>query len=329
MTTPQFEVRRLAAPVDPAFSAMTFPLYRRLLSLEPTVRHPEQGDPRRIQPVAIGAFEAERPVGLIVAEQPLGDSEPAELLSLFVAEGERGRGVGGALVAAAEQALAAAGVAEVRAVWTAGKPAIEALERILARRGWTPPAARTVSARFRPEKMLTLPLFSPRHLASLDPGFEIFPWAELSAEDLAALRASNEARRWISDGLEPWSYRGGAGYDPATSVGARYQGRLVGWVLTERIDDRLLRWTVSFLDKRLSRRGRIVPLYKTSLERAVAAGYELCLFVTPVRFPNMVRFIHKWIARRAEFIGETRSAGRRLTSSGAGSPRLESWERGR
>ncbi len=312
MTDADLELRPLQAPADAAFAAMTFPAYRRLLALEPTVRHPEQGDPRSIQPLAIGAFRGGRPIGLALAERPLADPDPAELLSLFVADGERARGVGGALVAAAEAALAAAGATAVQATWTAGKPAIAWLERILYRRGWSRPEPRTVTARFRPEAMLTLPLFSPRHLAALDPGFEIFPWYELPAEELARLRASNQERRWISEGLEPWTYGEGRAYDPATSVGARYQGKVVGWVLTERIDGRLLRWTVSFLEKSLSRRGRIVPIYKASLERAVERGYQHCLFVTPVRFPTMVRFIRRWIARRAEFVGETRSAGKRL-----------------
>jgi GNAT superfamily N-acetyltransferase len=314
MTIEGIELRRLEAPVDPVFEGMTFPLYRRLLSLEPTVRHPEQGDPKSIRPLAIGAFRDGAPAGLLIAELPSdsGTAEPAELLSLFVAAEERRRGIGGALIGAAERELAAAGAAEVRAVWTAGKPAIGWFEAILARRGWEPPAARTVSARFRPEAMLTLPLFSPKHLAALDPGFDIFPWNELPAEDMARIRSSHESRPWISQGLEPWSYGGGLGYDPATSVGARFGGEVVGWVLTERIDARLLRMTVSFLHKRLSRRGRIVPLYQASLERAVASGYEFVLFVTPVRFPNMVRFIHRWIARRADFVGETRGSGKSL-----------------
>jgi ribosomal protein S18 acetylase RimI-like enzyme len=314
MTIEGIEIRRLGSPAEPDFEGMTFPLYRRLLSLEPTVRHPEQGDPKAIRPVAIGAWRAGLPVGLLIAEVPAeaGTVEPAELLSLFVAAEERRRGIGAALVEAAENELAAAGAAEVRAVWTAGKPAIAWLERILERRGWAAPEPRTVSARFRPEAMLTLPLFSPKHLAALDPGFDIFPWSEIPAAELERIRATHEARPWISEGLEPWSYGGGLGYDPATSVGARHRGEVVGWVLTERIDDRLLRMTVSFLHKRLSRRGRIVPLYKASLERAVASGYEFVLFVTPVRFPNMVRFIHRWIARRADFVGETRGAGKSL-----------------
>ncbi|MCB1009875.1 MAG: GNAT family N-acetyltransferase, partial [Acidobacteria bacterium] len=250
--------------------------------------------------------------GLALAEVALAGAGDAELLSLFVAPEERRQGLGRLLTARVSEELAREGAATVRAVWTSGRPAIGYLERILAAERWSPPTARTVSVRFRPEEMLTLSLFSPRHLAALDSGLEFESWAEVSQEELAALRASNEAKPWITPGLEPWSYDEKIPYDAATSVAARLRGELVGWVLTQRIDARLLRWTVSFLDRRLSRRGRIVPVYQQSLERAVAAGYEFCVFVTPVRYPNMLRFIDRWISQRAAFVGETRGARRGL-----------------
>jgi len=305
-------VRRLDAAVARAFAELTFPAYRRLLELEVTVRHPEQGDVRPIRPVAIGALRGDRPVGLALAEVPVETGGEAEMLSLFVAPEERRRGLGRQLTAALAAELEREGAPAVSAVWTSGRPAIEYLEKILAAEGWTAPQARTVSVRFRPEEMLTLSLFSPRHLAALDPGFEYGSWAEVSVDELAALRASNEAKRWITPGLEPWSYDEKIPYDAATSVAARLRGELVGWVLTQRIDDRLLRWTVSFLKRTLSRRGRIVPVYRDSLRRTVASGYEFCVFVTPVRYPNMLRFIERWISQRAAFVGETRGARRNL-----------------
>jgi len=312
MNDESLSIVRLDPESAARFAELTFPAYRRLLALEVTVRHPEQGDELRIRPVAVGAWRGARPVGLALAEVPAAGSGEAEMLSLFVAPEERNGGLGRRLTARISEELAREGAASVRAVWTSGRPAIDYLERILAAERWSAPAARTVSVRFRPEEMLTLSLFSPRHLAALDPGFDYESWAEVSPEELASVRAANEAKPWITPGLEPWSYDEKTPYDPATSVAARYRGELVGWVLTQRIDARLLRWTVSFLDRRLSRRGRIVPVYKRSLERAVARGYEFCLFVTPVRYPNMLRFIERWISQRAAFVGETRGARREL-----------------
>lgn len=308
----RLELLRLEPDADPGWREMTFPAYRHLLDLEPSVRHPEQGDPHRIQPVAVGLKLDARPVGLGLAEISLDGTGRAELLSIFVAPDLRSRGLGRALVSACEQLLAAMGARELQAVWTAGKASSEAVERILARLGWTPPVIRTVTVRFQPARMLTLPILSDRYLQALDRGFSIDSWESVSPEELGALRASNETAPWVTPGLEPWSYRGGQDFDPATSVVARKQGRIVGWVLNQPIDARRLRFAVSFLERRWSRRGGILPLYRESLERAVRAGYELCLFVTPARYPSMIRFIGKWISRRSEFVGETRSARKLL-----------------
>ncbi len=314
MSWRDLKVVSLKPVVEPTWREMTFPVYRHLLDLTPSVRHPEQGDPHPIQPVAWGILLNDRPVGLLLAEIPTAAPERSELLSVFVAPELRGRGLGRALVGVAEDELSRAGVREIRAVWTAGKPGATAFERILALQSWSAPASRTVTVRFRPEVMLTLPLFSARHLRVMEFGLELRPWDEVSSEELRELQESNEQQAWVTPGLEPWSYRGGEGFDAATSLVARQDGRIVGWVLNERIDAQRLRFAVSFLDRRWSRRGGIIPLYKQSLEQAVLAGYKTCLFVTPTRYPSMLRFIQKWIARRADFVGETRSSSKQLGS---------------
>ena len=80
---------------------MTYPVYRHLLALKPAARHPEQGDTRLVQPVAMVAWHEGAPVGLVLAETPLTapvEGESAELLSLYVHPALRGLGMGSALV---------------------------------------------------------------------------------------------------------------------------------------------------------------------------------------------------------------------------------------
>ena len=74
-----------------------------------------------------------------------------------------------------------------------------------------------------------------------------------------------------------------------------------------------MRYLASFMRKDLSRRGRILPLYRASLARAAAAGRELATFVTPVIYPSMIRFIHRWMAPHARLVAETRGSSRLLT----------------
>lgn len=305
---------------DPRLAAMTFPIYRPLLDLAPASRHPEQGDVRRIQPLAVVARAGGEPVGLALGELPIDPGPAPELLSLFVAAEARGMGMGTALVAAFEEEVARRGAGELAAVYTAGKPSIAAVERIFARRGWEEPRPRTLSVRFPPEAALASDLFSERRMKALGAGLELVPWVELAAEERAEIRRSHEREPWITPALAPWRFEA-AGFDPVSSIGARYRGRVVGWVINHVVDPRTVRFTCSFMRKDISRRGRIVPLYHASLRRLAAAGVPRATFITPVVYPNMIRFIRRWIEPIAEFVGETRGTRKLLGGAAVAAPR--------
>jgi len=307
------EIRPLTSPVDPAFAGMTFPTYRRLLALSRTTRHPEQGDRRVIDPLAVGAFFESRPIGLALADLPVEGGSAPELLSLYVLPELRHAGLGTSLVGAVEAAVRERGYSQIATVYTAGKPAIEWVERILARRGWSEPAARTLSVRFTPQDALGAEMFEPRRMEVLARNLEIFPWSELGEEEREEMRRSNREKRWITEALEPWRFDH-HGFDPS-SVGARYKGRVVGWVVNHRTGPESVRFTCSFMHKGLSRRGRILPLYRESLQRVAATGCRACTFVTPLCYKGMIGLIRRWIAPFASFVGETRGARLDLTAS--------------
>lgn len=313
----EFETLEPGRELPPGLEEMTFPIYRPLLELAPVSRHPEQGDLRRVQPLAVVARSGDRLVGLALAEWPMdrgdagGDAERPELLSLFVQPAARCAGVATALLAALERELVRRGATSVATVYTAGRPSIPALERVLEKRGWNEPRARTLSVRFPPKAALGSDLFSERRMGALSGRLELFAWSELDAAARSRIRSSHEASPWITPALAPWRFEA-AGIDPLSSIGARYRGEVVGWVLNHVVAPGTVRFTCSFLRKDLSRRGRIVPLYHQSLRRLAAAGVERATFVTPVIYPNMVQFILRWIAPIADFVGETRGSAKQL-----------------
>jgi GNAT superfamily N-acetyltransferase len=338
----ELRIARLAAPVADSFRGMTFPVYRHLLALAPATRHPEQNDLRQVMPLAMGAWLEGAPAGLLLAEMPCRtpDSAAGEarnaaspempdtaaavsavpaVLSVFVQPAMRRRGVAGALFKALAEELSRLGWSRLELVYTTGRPGSAAIERLLARGGWAPPAARTVLVHLVPRELAASELFEERRLASLDPGFEIFPWSELPAAEREALRAADERQRWVTPGLAAWKFDTEP-FDTAASVGARYRGEVVGWVIGQPINATAVRYLCSFLRKDLSRRGRILPLYRASLLRAAAAGRELATFVTPVIYPSMIRFIHRWMAPHARLVAETRGAALALTPYGEAAP---------
>jgi GNAT superfamily N-acetyltransferase len=299
--------RRLEPSMADVCTSMTFPAYRHLLPLRPVARHPEQGDQKLVQPVGVVALAGTGILGLALAEVPLATDGVPELLSLFVDEGLRGRGVATTLVLQLEEELAAKGCAELRAVYMTGKPSIPAVERVFAKRGFSAPEARTVTLRFTPTEALQTPWFRRIKLSS---EYEVVPWAEITPAERERIQSSNAEKPWIAGGLEPWKHD--RNFHPVSSLGLRYKGEVVGWVINHQVTADTVRFTCSFMRKDLGRRGRIMPLYTISLERLREAGCQQCTFVTPVSYKTMVEFARKRCAPWASFLGETRGVSKKL-----------------
>jgi GNAT superfamily N-acetyltransferase len=313
---PALEITAVRPEEAEALGGMTFPSYRHLLHLRAAPRHPEQGDDRVVQPLGMVARLDGRPVGLALAEAPVGapadEPELPEVLSLFVQPDSRNRGVATALLEGLEAALAGRGFAEVKGTFMSGRAANDALVRVLAKRGWTPPAVRTVTLRFTPQGSRDTPWYGRLSYSS---DYEIFPWGELTREEREGLYRTQAAGPWIPPGLEPWRHDR-YGFDAVSSLGLRFKGQVVGWVINHRLGPSTVRFTCSFMRKDLGRRGRIMPLYTAALGRLEADGCQECLFITPVEFPNMVHFVKDRCAPYTGVLSETYGVSKRLQEGG-------------
>jgi GNAT superfamily N-acetyltransferase len=292
---------------------MTFPAYRHLLTLSVQSRHPQLADERRVRPFGFCFWRGDQPVAVALAEVPAvaGDRQPPQLLSVFVETAERHQGLARALVARVEGEVRSAGFRELVAVYTSGTPPVEWMERVFASRGWEAPTPQSLSVRFEPARALESPAFAPERLRSYGAGLEIVPWSEISAEEVAEIRRSDSEQRWVEHALNPWQFESRS--LDSSSVGARCEGRVVGWVLNHRILSDVVRWSVAYVRPDLSRRARAVPLFHASLERIVERGdCRFCSFITPFSYPHMIRLIRRWIAPVSFFVEESRRIRRVL-----------------
>jgi GNAT superfamily N-acetyltransferase len=293
---------------------MTFPAYRHLLAMKPAPRLPSEPEQRLVQPLALAARTPEGPVALVIAELPMHrESGPPELLSLFVAPGHRGKGIGTALVEEMEQALEVRHADSVDAVYTTGKPSIAAVERIFEKRAWDPPTLRSLLVKFTIPEALSTPWYG--RMGLLPGGAEIFSWSDLTPAERARLHETNARAPWIPMSLQPWRHDS-LGFDPVSSVGLRYRGDVVGWVINHQIDPRTVRFTCSFMRKDLAGRARILPLYSESLRRLSEAGCEFGTLITPTVYPGMVEFVRRHCAPYVSFTGETRGTHKPLRRAG-------------
>lgn len=301
-------IARLDAGPAAAFSEMTFPAYRHLLSLRPVSLGREIGDPRVVTPLAVGALRAGRPVGLALAGMREGDAT-AEAFSLYVAPESRGEGLGTRLLEALERELAAEGMKGVHAVYMTGQPGQAALERVLEKSGWEPPVPRMLTARFSLEGARRTEWYGRYPLTE---GYTVFPWAELTAEERAALKTSQEERAWIKPDLVPWKHDH-YGFEPVSSLGVRLHGELVGWVINHALSPTLVRFTCSFIRRDLGRRGKLVPVFSESIRRlSERTAYQECTMTVPLLHSGMAGFLRRWCAPFCSFVAETRGTGKRL-----------------
>jgi hypothetical protein len=303
----EYEV--LADGRSAAFEPLTYPALRHLLALQPTVRFPNEGDRRRISPLAVGAREDATPVGLALGCLPLDDGDTPELLSFYLRPERQSPQVADGLMARFEEAVRDAGFHSVGFVYTKGGPGSEELEALLGERGWSAPETRMVTLRFTLEQARQTPWFERYRRRT---GFVFTPWVEVGEEDLAALRASHEEEEWIAEDLVPWAFDQRR-LEPASSLAIRLDGAIVGWVINHRLGDDTVRFTCSFLRRDLSRRGRIVPAYSESVVRAQASGFTRGLFTVPKHHAEMVAFVERWCAPWFGFVGETRGVAKALS----------------
>jgi GNAT superfamily N-acetyltransferase len=295
-------IETASGPLGAEWAAMTFPSFRPLLEAIGSV-NPSTGG----TPVAVVSVDGGQPVGLALAEIA-PETGSAELLSLYVAQSARGRGVATTLVERLEQELRGRGVTRLEAVYMTGKPSIPVIEHIFEKRGFDAPILRKVVVRFTAEEAATTEWYQR---ARLPADSEIFAWKDVRPEEIEELKRTHAENPWIDVNLEPW--RCSDRFDPVSSVGMRKQGKVVGWVINHPIGPNLLCFTTSFVRRDLARRGAIFPLYVASLERLKGTG-TICTFVTSAEYESMVRFVLRRCAPYISFCGETRGVSKTLVS---------------
>ena len=306
-------VRPLTATEGPLATALTFPGYRHMLALEPVARHAENPSVI-VQPLAIGALnEAGALVGLALIELPTMEGAHPELLSIYVAAEYRRRGIAHDLLAVAESCVKEAGHEGLLVVYMSGGAGIEALEGLLAKREWHPPRVRMVSVRFTSESIVHAPWLGKYKYPE---GYELFPWTELTKADKEHIYLTQQESGWITPNLVPWRHDEG-GFEPVTSVGIRFKGDVVGWVINHMVEPDVLRWTCSFIRHDLSRLGRILPAYTYVVDKLPEVGSPTCSFTTPLFHEGMVRFAKKWIGPWGTYVGESRQSHIRFSGEGS------------
>ena len=123
----------------------------------------------------------------------------------------------------------------------------------------------------------------------LPSSFETFPWVNVTPQDREALERSQAEEHWIPQGLWPFDY---PDLEPANSLGVRYKGELVGWVLTQPREPDALCYCCSYMRPDLQRRGRLVAAYAEAVKRQIElTDKPIGIWIVPYHHESMAAFV--------------------------------------
>lgn len=240
------------------FDDLTFPRFSKLAA-ERRLRQPL---------IVIVALHAGTPVGMIVAERD-DRMNAATIISLFVKPEYRRRGIGAGLMAQLETVLGGDGCQMAHIKFQSDWENNSAMEDLLAKTGWQAPQAAMLLCK---GTMTDIASANWLNHYRLPDSFEIFPWSELTSKERHNILARQRCNPWFPPELTPFQEEQRIEY--LNSLGLRYKGEVVGWMITHRVAEDTIQYTSLFVRKELQRLGRAVPLLAEAIKRQMPSGIE-------------------------------------------------------
>jgi GNAT superfamily N-acetyltransferase len=249
--------------------------------------------------IAIGCARSGYPIGLAIAsviKYQDGDVS-AELLSIFVSNDYRSCGVGTALLTAIENELYQIDCRRIILVYRTGKPTTPALEHILKKCHWSLPQTQLLICKATLNSIIDAPWI---HRYTLPAVFSTFLWSELTHDERIAIQNKQEVEKWYPESLSP--FQESQIIEPLNSLGLRYNGEVVGWMITHRLATDTIRYTALFVTEEFQKMGRAISLLAEAIHLQNNSNIPKGIFCVKPENQPMCGFIKR---RMAPYITST------------------------
>ncbi len=256
--------------------------------------------------IAVAATVDDRPAGL--AYGAIEDGGIARVRSLFVLPALRRRGIATALLGAIEAEFERLGCSQVQLAYVTGRATTAALERVMEKSGWDAPVPNNLICHLD-QRVLQWNGYDSTDEFDRE-AFQLFQWTDLTPEDREYILRTQAESHWIPDDLVPFQYEDD--FEPLNSLGIRYRGFPVGWMITHRVAPDTIRYTCSFVRKDLQRQWRVGMIYREAYQRQYDGGVPFVIFMVPYQHRPMVNFVKRRWGGTCAKLTESRSCSKTL-----------------
>jgi GNAT superfamily N-acetyltransferase len=214
-----------------------------------------------------------------------------ELHTFFIRDGYRCNDTNAKLLKAIEEGACQEGCRFLSFLYPKGSP----LTPILQARGWSAPNLFMFRIDFDPPTFNT-PWINKEY--PLPEGCALFPWKELTAKEREALQRQEQQCRFHFS-VSPF---GDERYQqPVNSIGLRYNGEVVGWMITHTFPENpdTVRYSCLYIDDALHFKGLSIRLLQEAIRIQIDHSpylWAYCEVNMGLSEPSWIRFLNRRLA---------------------------------
>ena len=253
--------------------------------------------------LGVAAFYEKTMVGLVIGEC-IANTTKAEIISLFVEPNYRNQGIGSNLIQYLEKGLIKVGYKEVLVNYKASKITATDFEPLLVNCGWKKPQTTMILGMGTPETIIAkAPWLNHLSKYQLPSDLEIFLWKDLNPEEREEILKRQNQQPWYPEILSP--FHPDSRLESINSLGLRYRGEVVGWMINHRVAEDTIRYSILFVAKEFQRSGKAMLLLAESIRLQLESSVPFGKFAVQIENQSMLRIVRRHLT--PYLIGQTES----------------------
>lgn len=236
---------------------------------------------------AIGAAIFKKPVGLVYSSMD-PQTYTGSIETLYVLEKYRNQGIGSTLMEMIEKLLVEKGCKRFQIEYRKPINMEESvIEKIIKKTGWENPQATITFFKLKDwqgllnESWMSMPI---------PPSCQIFYWRDLSDEEIRLLKEEEKGLSMENGYFSPFIKED---FDPDTSLGLRYNGKIAGWIITRRLPNEVILFAIICIKKEFQGLIFAPLLLAESVKKAYKKKYSRMFFTVNIKNKVMLRLSYK------------------------------------